>query len=298
VLGPTKARALLAAASLAAGSLPCAPRAWADSTAVSAAGSTSENAAALAEQGVTLFHEHQYEASREAFSRAYELDPRTETLLELALAELHADRPVEASHHFREYIGRSDAPQAKVDIVRTKWLPRAEASTARPEAFAHEVTPVADAPAEPAMTPPASAPADRDARGPGHSRAKWIAAAGLESAAVVATGIAIGFSIAVERSASNVHALAARVREDTGGDSGCQPPTPDARCGQVQSDRQSELTNAAMANRFYVAGGALAAIGAASFFLWPEPKEASAAALRPGALVGDHTAGAILVGAW
>lgn len=317
-----------------------------------------ESAKDLAERGVKLFREHQYESARDAFSRAYELDARTETLLELGLAELESGQPVEASKHLREYLSRSDAPAAKLDVVRAKWLPRAEARTARLEVFVgagaeirvdgviasaalpatqsgdetggplasiviaageHEVSaregtlqqsqhvsaragelvevhfqrlPAATASSAMVQT------SDRESRSVTNSGARWITAAGLEAAAIVAVGAAIGFSVAVENSAADANGLIQRVRTATRGNSGCLPPNQAPECGQVSRDRQSEHTNAAVANGLYVGAGAFAVAGAAAFLFWPSSKETPASALRLVPVLGERAGGAGLVGVW
>jgi tetratricopeptide (TPR) repeat protein len=312
----------------------------------------------LAANGVKLFREHQYGPAREAFSRAYELDPQSETLLELGLAELEAGRPVEASTHLREYLSRNDAPEAKRDVVRAKWLPRAEARTARLQVFVHAgaeiridgviasaalpspqsgdprggpLASIAVAAGEHEVSaregtfeqsqhvaaragelvdvhlqrpPPPSAPSApvwtsaRVSHAVATSGARWITAAVLESAALVATGVAIGFSVAVEQSAADANVLIRRVQTATGGNSGCSPPTPAPECPQVSRDRQSEHTNAARANGLYVGAGAFALAGAAAFLFWPSSKETSPGALHLVPVVADRAAGAGLVGVW
>jgi hypothetical protein len=82
---------------------------------------------ALLREGAERFKAHDYEAARAAFARAYVLDAAAGTLLNLALAELHADRPLEAVRHFREYLQTPGESLEKIEAVRTKWLPRAEA---------------------------------------------------------------------------------------------------------------------------------------------------------------------------
>ena len=94
-----------------------------------------DRAAAFAAQGHTLMHERRYEEAREAYAHAYELDPQSETLLNLGLAEHGADHPVEATLHLRAYLGRSDAPVAKIAIVRDHWLPLVEARTTQLRVF-------------------------------------------------------------------------------------------------------------------------------------------------------------------
>jgi len=324
---------------------------------------SSESAPFLAAQGVKLFRAHAYEAACEAFTRAYALDPQSETLLELGLAEVEAGHPVRASKHLREYLGRTDALETKRDAVRTHWLPRVEAQTAHVAVFApagaevridgavpepepattpdpetpgavpptvvlvvageHDVTAQNGAlvqsqhvvanvgerieihfPRGPDPTPPAApAPAwttpalvDRD-RTP-NSRARGIAVFGLESAAVVATGVAIGFSVAVENSASDANTLIGRVRMQTGGESGCLPPTPAPPCAQIARDRQDERNNAPLATGFYVGAGALAAIGAATFLAWPSRQETLGDTSHLVPLIDDRAAGAAWKGTW
>ena len=93
-------------------------------------------ASALILQGGDLFKRENYEGARAAFARAYEIDPKAATLFDLALSELNADHPVEAAAHLREYLTHAEEPAAKLESVRTKWLPRAEARTARLDVFA------------------------------------------------------------------------------------------------------------------------------------------------------------------
>jgi tetratricopeptide (TPR) repeat protein len=91
---------------------------------------------ALLDQGAELFRRKEYEGAREAFAHAYALEPKAATLFNLALSELNSEHPVEAVAHLREYLTHADEPPAKLEAVRTKWLPRAEARTARLDVFA------------------------------------------------------------------------------------------------------------------------------------------------------------------
>jgi tetratricopeptide repeat protein len=95
-----------------------------------------ESANALIRQGADLFKHEDYEGARAAFSRAYDLDPKAPTLFNLALSELNSNHPVEAAAHFREYLAHTEEPEAKLDSVRTKWLPRASGRTALLYVFA------------------------------------------------------------------------------------------------------------------------------------------------------------------
>jgi hypothetical protein len=93
-------------------------------------------ASALVLQGGDLFKRENYEGARAAFARAYEIDPKASTLFNLALSELNADHPVEAAAHLRAYLTHAEEPPATLESVRSKWLPRAEARTARLDVFA------------------------------------------------------------------------------------------------------------------------------------------------------------------
>jgi tetratricopeptide (TPR) repeat protein len=103
---------------------------------MSALAADDPTASALILQGGDLFKRENYEGARSAFAHAYEIDPKAATLFDLALSELNADHPVEAAAHLREYLTHADEPAAKLESVRSKWLPRAEARTARLDVFA------------------------------------------------------------------------------------------------------------------------------------------------------------------
>jgi len=81
--------------------------------------------------GAEQFTRKQYEAARESFAQAYALDPAAVALLDLAMAELETNRPVEAAAHFRAYLARPDAEEDKRGAVQAKCLPRAEAQLGR-----------------------------------------------------------------------------------------------------------------------------------------------------------------------
>jgi hypothetical protein len=91
---------------------------------------------ALLRQGAELFRHEDYEGARAAFARAYDLEPKAATLFNMGLSELNSDHPVQAAIHLREYLAHAEEPAAKLESVRTKWLPRAEARTARLDVFA------------------------------------------------------------------------------------------------------------------------------------------------------------------
>jgi len=100
-----------------------------------AAAASADVAPTLVVRGVKLYKEHQYEAAREAFAQAYELDAQPGTILNLALAELKADQPVGAAVHFREYLNATNEPAAKLESVRTTYLPLAESQIAEIDVY-------------------------------------------------------------------------------------------------------------------------------------------------------------------
>ena len=81
-------------------------------------------------QGGTLYRARDYEGARQAFARAFDLEPSAGTLFDLALAELHSGRPAESARHLRDYLVRPDAQADKSDAIRTRWLPQARARVA------------------------------------------------------------------------------------------------------------------------------------------------------------------------
>ena len=90
-----------------------------------------DEAKVLVRAGLAQFGEREYPEAAETFARAYALDPTPGTLLDLAISELNADRPVEAAAHFRVYLTSAGEPPAKLESVRSKYLPRAEEKLAR-----------------------------------------------------------------------------------------------------------------------------------------------------------------------
>ncbi len=96
-----------------------------------AAPPSSTEADARRAEGIEAFRRQDYEAARVAFAQSYAIAPRTATLLSLAIAELNSGHPLEAARHLRQYIRASDAPADKVEEVRRKMLPKAEAQLGR-----------------------------------------------------------------------------------------------------------------------------------------------------------------------
>lgn len=90
---------------------------------------TKDEADGLIVRGVEHYKHQEYEGARVAFVRAFELSPRTALLFNLALAEAQCGHSVDAVKHFRRYLSAADAALDKVEAIRTKWLPRAEASS-------------------------------------------------------------------------------------------------------------------------------------------------------------------------
>ena len=81
--------------------------------------------------GVQEYKRSDYESARVAFAHAYDVEPAASTLISLALAELQCGHAVEAVRHMRAYVRNPGADPVKVEMVRTKWLPRAEEQTSR-----------------------------------------------------------------------------------------------------------------------------------------------------------------------
>ena len=123
---PNRCHRVAAAVFVAA--LPCGAQAAGGSTSQAPSAARTVSAPTLVLRGVKLYKEHRYDAARDAFDQAYELDPQPGTLLNLALSELKADQPVEAAAHFREYLKAAQEPEAKLDSVRTTYLPLAESA--------------------------------------------------------------------------------------------------------------------------------------------------------------------------
>jgi len=90
---------------------------------------TKEDPDALVVRGVERYKHEDYEGARVAFARAFELSPKTALLFNLALAEGQSGHAVDAVKHFRSYLGATDADPGKADVIRTKWLTRAEAES-------------------------------------------------------------------------------------------------------------------------------------------------------------------------
>ena len=126
---PNRCHRVAAAVFVAA--LPCGAQAAGGSTSQAPSAARAESASTLVLRGVKLYKEHRYDAARDAFDQAYKLDPQPGTLLNLALSELKADQPVEADAHFREYLKAAHEPEAKLDSVRTTYLPLAESEIAQ-----------------------------------------------------------------------------------------------------------------------------------------------------------------------
>ena len=100
------------------------------------AGDDSDEERSLVRRGTECFIRRDYECARTAIGQAYALHPSADHVLKLGLAELQSGHPVEAVAHLREYLTHAQEPLAKLSAVRTTWLPRAEASTARLDVFA------------------------------------------------------------------------------------------------------------------------------------------------------------------
>jgi hypothetical protein len=90
-----------------------------------------EDPAAWILRGIDRYRHEDYEGARLAFARAYDLAPSSRTLFNLALAELQSAHVVESVRHMRAYLAELEVEPDKVEAIKTKWLPRAEAQTSR-----------------------------------------------------------------------------------------------------------------------------------------------------------------------
>jgi hypothetical protein len=88
-----------------------------------------QSAAEWVKRGVEDFNLSDYEAARVEFQQAYRIEPTAKTLISLALAELQSGHALDALGHLRAYVKDPGAEPAKVEAVRSKWLPRAEEQT-------------------------------------------------------------------------------------------------------------------------------------------------------------------------
>jgi hypothetical protein len=84
-------------------------------------------------QGVAAYNKHDYEAARAAFAASLELAPRTDTVLNVALAELYGGHALDALNHFRRFVSAPDAGSDRVAEVRSTLIPRAESQIGRIE---------------------------------------------------------------------------------------------------------------------------------------------------------------------
>jgi hypothetical protein len=98
-----------------------------------AASASADDSAASVRIGIDRYVHGDYEAARVAFAHAFDVSPSARTLFNLALAEFESGHLVESVHHMRGYLVELDAEPDKVEALRTKWLPRAEAQTSRLE---------------------------------------------------------------------------------------------------------------------------------------------------------------------
>jgi tetratricopeptide (TPR) repeat protein len=316
-------------------------------------GPGSSAADALLNTGVERYTRHDYEGARDAFARAYELDPtQVGTLFNLALAEIQSGRPLEAVRHLRTYLASPLARPEKVESIRSKWLPQAEARIGRvsidaPAGSAASVdgVGVGDAPfaapldvavgehdvrarlgsreellhvstpagvivavrflstaAEP-PPPPASASSASGARPiatdepalaapSGNSPAKVITVSVLGAGALAATGVAIAFGIGAVNAKNRADSLRSGLSS-----SACVPgPSIPPACPQLAAANSDQNHNFNLQLDFYATAGALAAVGIATWFLWPRSRSQSAWSIQPA--FDGRSASALVVGAF
>jgi hypothetical protein len=90
---------------------------------------TKDDPDALVVRGVDRYKHADYEGARVAFARAFSLSATTGLLFNLALAEVQSGHATDAVKHFRLYMRAPDLDPDKAEIIRTKWLTRAEAES-------------------------------------------------------------------------------------------------------------------------------------------------------------------------
>jgi len=318
-------------------------------------GTGTSAADALVSTGVERYTRHDYEGARDAFARAYELDPsQVGTLFNLALAELQSGHSLEAVRHLRAYLASPLAQPERVDSIRSKWLPQGEARIGRlgvdapagstasvdgvvvgdapfaapldvtagehdvrakvgsREQLLHVSTPagvivavrflsgVAEAPPAPASAPTvaSASPVAMDEPTPAapsgrSSPAKIVTVSVLGAAALAATGVAIGFGAGSVNAENRASALRSSLSSTA-----CAPgqsSLPPA-CSQLASANSDQDHDYRLQIDFYVAGGALAAVGVATWFLWPRSSTQNAWSIRPA--FDAHSASTFVVGAF
>ncbi|WP_394825350.1 hypothetical protein [Pendulispora albinea] len=107
---------MLFVASLAAGAAVTAPAsAQSRSTASS---KIEKRAEARNDEGKRAFKQSDFDGASRAFSEAYKLDPKSKYLLNLALAELRGNKPLDALGHFRQYRSAPGISADEVDKTR------------------------------------------------------------------------------------------------------------------------------------------------------------------------------------
>jgi hypothetical protein len=318
-------------------------------------GPGSSVADALVATGVERYTRHDYEGARDAFARAYELDPtQAGTLFNLALAELQSNRPLEAVRHLRTYLASPLARPERVESIRSKWLPQAEArigrlsidapagSTASVDGVAvgdapfaapldlavgeHDVrarlgsreellhvnTPagvivavrflsaMAEAPPPAASAPPApsASPIVTHEPGPssaaGTSPARIVTVSIIGASALAATGVALAFGVGAVNAKNRADGLRASLSSSSACAPG-QPSIPPA-CPQLAAANSDQHNNFKLHIDFYATAGALAAVGVATWFLWPRSRSQSAWSIQP--TFEAHSATALVVGAF
>jgi tetratricopeptide (TPR) repeat protein len=310
---------------------------------------------ALVSTGVERYTRHDYEGARDAFARAYELDPsQVGTLFNLALAELQSGHALEAVRHLRAYLASPLAQPERADSIRSKWLPQGEARIGRlsidapagstasvdgvvvgdapfaapldvaagehdvrakvgsREQLLHVTTPagvivavrflsgVAETPPAPASAPPAAsarplateepAPAASSGRS---SPAKIVTVSVLGAAALAATGVAIGFGAGSVNAENRASTLRSGLSSTACAPGQSSLPTACSQLASADSDQDHEYH---LQIDFYVTAGALAAVGVATWFLWPRSSTQSAWSIQPA--FDAHSARAFVEGAF
>jgi len=138
--------------------------------------------------------------------------------------------------------------------------------------------PPPEAPVEPPPVPEQASPASSS------STARWVTVAVVGSAAVIASGIALGYGVASSHDAS----MAATLRQQVPSCAGVSSPD----CQSLASDVSDQQNDHVISTAMWIVGGTLAVGAVAAFLLWPRHRAGGAASsLVPVLGLGTRSAG-------
>jgi len=253
-------------------------------------------------EGRKLYEDGKIDEARLKYAQAFAVLQRTNILWNLAVAEFHSGRPLEALRHFKQFVRRPDALPDDVARATDKYIPEATRQTSHVKVDASPGLEVlVDDEVQPGATPLREeidvAPGTHTVVARWHDRtesktiacpagqtvvvrfevqpgstkvvavypkARTFVAAGLGVAAVAATAVGVVF------------AMDSRSRDDEKSvillDPGICRDRASPGCVAWQERLDAQQTSATLATAFYVGGGVLAAGALATYFLWPRAK--------------------------